>query len=202
MPTNLPPEYFEIDKRYRAAETNEDRIALLVVDLQAPDPFGQVEAVLARLAERRITPLTPEGQPQGQPDPRQVQRPVIVLANKCDDQRSEADCLVFAELLEVDLPVLPVSAVSRRNLDRLQQEIVKRLDVIRVYARPPGQEPDLNAPFVVKRGSLLSALSEMIHKDFLKNFKFARVWGSAVHPGQMVGQDYVLQDGDIVELHV
>ena len=29
MPTNLPPEYFEIDKRYRAAATNEERIALL-----------------------------------------------------------------------------------------------------------------------------------------------------------------------------
>jgi ABC-type transport system involved in cytochrome bd biosynthesis fused ATPase/permease subunit len=29
MPTNLPPEYFQIDKRYRAAESTEEKIALL-----------------------------------------------------------------------------------------------------------------------------------------------------------------------------
>jgi ribosome-interacting GTPase 1 len=32
--------------------------------------------------------------------------------------------------------------------------------------------------------------------------RYARVWGSAEFPGQPVSKDYVLQDGDIVELHV
>jgi hypothetical protein len=29
MPTNLPPEYFEADKRYRAAQTTADKITCL-----------------------------------------------------------------------------------------------------------------------------------------------------------------------------
>lgn len=29
MPTNLPPDYFEIEKRFRDAETVEERISLL-----------------------------------------------------------------------------------------------------------------------------------------------------------------------------
>ena len=184
----VEPELFQLIRRAD--------LALLVVDLQA-DPFQQVEDVLASLAEHRIVPWTPDGV-AGE---RQSLVPVLLLANKCDQARAERDCQVFAELLEIDLPVLPISATGKRNLDRLQDEIVARLNVIRVYAKPPGREPDLEAPFVIKAGSLLSDLGAMIHKDFLK-IKFARVWGNTVHPGQMIGHDYVLQDGDIVELHV
>jgi hypothetical protein len=41
-----------------------------------------------------------------------------------------------------------------------------------------------------------------IHKDFAENLKFARVWGGTKFDGQRVQRDYVLQEGDIVELHV
>ncbi|RPI50935.1 MAG: TGS domain-containing protein, partial [Chloroflexi bacterium] len=39
-----------------------------------------------------------------------------------------------------------------------------------------------------------------VHRDFLYNLKSARVWGSGVHDGQMVGRDHVLHEGDVVEL--
>jgi hypothetical protein len=32
--------------------------------------------------------------------------------------------------------------------------------------------------------------------------KFARVWGREVHDGQKVHRDYILQDGDVVEIHI
>jgi hypothetical protein len=32
--------------------------------------------------------------------------------------------------------------------------------------------------------------------------KYARIWGTSVHDGQMVQRDYVLHDGDIVEIHI
>ncbi|MCK4237285.1 MAG: TGS domain-containing protein, partial [Candidatus Krumholzibacteria bacterium] len=41
-----------------------------------------------------------------------------------------------------------------------------------------------------------------IHHDFSDNLRFARVWGSARFDGQSVQRDYVLQDGDIIELHI
>jgi ribosome-interacting GTPase 1 len=32
--------------------------------------------------------------------------------------------------------------------------------------------------------------------------KSARVWGALVYDGQMVQRDYVLQDGDVIELQI
>jgi len=158
-------------------------LALLVVDITA-DPFQQVDFALSLLNEHHAQP------------------PMILLVNKCDDENGERDCDVFRELIAGEHAVLPVSALSRRNLDRLGREIVSRLDVVRVYARPPGKDPDFAAPFVVKAGATLEDLGAMIHKDFVHNLKHARVWGKTVRDGQMVSRDYVLQDGDIVEMHV
>ncbi|MFZ0430291.1 MAG: TGS domain-containing protein, partial [Acidobacteriota bacterium] len=32
-------------------------------------------------------------------------------------------------------------------------------------------------------------------------FKYARVWGKTRFEGQMVERDYVLEDGDLLEVH-
>jgi ribosome-interacting GTPase 1 len=45
-------------------------------------------------------------------------------------------------------------------------------------------------------------LAGQIHKDYLENLKFARVWGQAVHDATVVKGDYVLHDKDVVELHM
>ncbi|MBN1659607.1 MAG: TGS domain-containing protein, partial [Anaerolineae bacterium] len=39
-----------------------------------------------------------------------------------------------------------------------------------------------------------------VHKDFVTNLKSARVWGSGVYDGQVVGRDHLLKEGDVVEL--
>jgi ribosome-interacting GTPase 1 len=41
-----------------------------------------------------------------------------------------------------------------------------------------------------------------VHQDFAAHLKSARVWGSGLFPGQAVGRDHVLRDGDVVELHL
>ena len=41
-----------------------------------------------------------------------------------------------------------------------------------------------------------------VHKDFARKMKFARIWGSGKHEGIMIKRDHVLQDGDIIELHL
>jgi ribosome-interacting GTPase 1 len=44
---------------------------------------------------------------------------------------------------------------------------------------------------------------EKIHRDFVSQFKYARIWGpSAKFGGQSVGIDQKLVDTDIVELHM
>ena len=91
---------------------------------------------------------------------------------------------------------------SGRNLEVLKQSLVEGLKIIRVYSKSPGKKPDYATPFVLKRGSTVADFAGRVHKDFLEKFKSARVWGVSVFDGQMVQRDYVLQDGDMVELRI
>ena len=53
-----------------------------------------------------------------------------------------------------------------------------------------------------KRGSTLEDAAADVHKDFAQKLKYARIWGSGKHDGLMVKRDHILQDGDIIELHL
>jgi ribosome-interacting GTPase 1 len=76
------------------------------------------------------------------------------------------------------------------------------MDVVRVYTKlPANKEPDMDRPFTVRRGSDLVELASQVHNDYAENLKFAKVWGSEVHDATVVKGDYILNDGDIVELH-
>jgi ribosome-interacting GTPase 1 len=128
--------------------------------------------------------------------------PILVVVNKADDESAEEDFEVLRELLEEDWTMVPVSAKTGRNLDLLKQVVYDRLGIVRVYSKPPGREPDLSAPFVMKKGSTVEEFAGKVHKDFLKGLKTVRVWGKQVYDGQLVGRDHVLQDGDVVELRM
>jgi ribosome-interacting GTPase 1 len=127
---------------------------------------------------------------------------MIVLANKNDDENSDENFEIFCELLEDEWPVLPVSAITGRNLELLKQTIFQQLEIIRVYSKAPGKEPDLSQPFVLKKGHTVHDFAGKVHKDFVQKLKVARVWGEAVYDGQMVQRDHALHDGDVVELQI
>jgi uncharacterized protein len=55
---------------------------------------------------------------------------------------------------------------------------------------------------VLKRGSTALDAAKSVHKDFGRNLRYAQVWGSGKFDGQRVKRDYVLQDGDVIELHI
>ena len=87
------------------------------------------------------------------------------------------------------------------SADRIKMEIYKKLGMIRVYTKRPDEQP-AKRPLVVARGSTVMDVARSVHKDFAKDLKFAKVWGSTKFPGQQVPRDYVLGDRDIVELHL
>ncbi|MBC7233694.1 MAG: TGS domain-containing protein [Chloroflexi bacterium] len=174
-------------------------LILLMVDLQT-DPLGQLEEALAILRENRIVPL--HWKEQYSEDERVTFKPFLVLANKADDEASDELFELFCQLLDEEWPCLPVSAATGRNLEGLKRAVFENLGIIRVYAKPPGKEPDFSAPFVLKKGSTVQDLAGKVHKDFLEKLTAARVWGSAEFDGQMVQRDYVLHDGDVVELRI
>jgi hypothetical protein len=173
-------------------------LILLTVDLQA-EPIDQLEESLALLEENRIIPA--QSRDRCEEQTRLTFIPLLVLVNKADDERCDGDFQALCDLLgTVECPLLPVSAATGRNLDLLRQAVFVKLEIVRIYSKPPGKEPDFTSPFVVHAGATVEDFAGRVHKDFLRDLKSARVWGSAQHPGQMVGRDYVLQDGDIVEL--
>ena len=88
------------------------------------------------------------------------------------------------------------------GLEELRLQIFRMLGVIRVYTKVPGGKPDLNDPIILPRESTLGEAAASVHKDFAARMKYARIWGSAKHEGIMVKKDHVLQDGDVIELHI
>ncbi len=174
-------------------------LILLVVDVQT-QPVQQLEESIAILEEHRIVPL--HRQDNYPEDPRFTFKPLLVLANKCDDQEAEELFEIFSMLLDEKWPILPVSATTGHNLEQLKQAVFDGLAIMRVYAKPPGKDPDLTRPYVLPRGSTVEEFARKIHKDFYDNLKAARVWGSATFDGQAVSRDHVLSDGDVVELRI
>jgi small GTP-binding protein len=174
-------------------------LILLVVDLQTY-PIQQLEETIAFLQKHRIVPHHLKDQYTERR--RLTFKPLLVVVNKYDDESSDEVFEIFRALLEGEWPLLPVSATSGRNLERLKQTVFEGLDIIRVYSKPPGKEPDFSAPFVMKKGGTVEEFAGQIHQDFFKKLKSARVWGSAAFDGQMVQRDHVLHDGDVVELRI
>jgi small GTP-binding protein len=185
----LEPELFDLIRRAD--------ILIIVLDLQTY-PIEQLQRAIDILAEHHISPIT--GTQNVAQQTTITQKQTLIVANKCDDDELQELFEIFCELMEEDWSCIPISAVSGRNLQRLQQEVFSRLGIMRVYAKPPGKEADLTAPFVLRDGSTVEEFAGKVHKDFVKNLKMARVWGSSSFEGQIVGRDYVLRDGDIIEL--
>lgn len=174
-------------------------LLLLLVSLQG-DPLQEVEDALALLAQHRILP---QGRPAPADDARRYAvKPMLLVANKVDDESLDAEFSVLCELLEEPCPLLPVSATTGRNLERLKQAIYERLQIMRIYSKPPGKEPNMQSPFVLPVGSTVEDFAGRVHKDFLEHLKAARVWGQGVFDGQHVGREHMLHDGDVVELRI
>jgi ribosome-interacting GTPase 1 len=125
-----------------------------------------------------------------------------VVVNKNDDERTDSDWEVLNELLGEEWPMLPVSATTKRHRERLGQALFDRLEIMRIYSKRPGEAPDLSSPYTMPKHGTLEEFAAGVHKDFYENLKSARIWGTGVHDGQMVGRDHVLHDGDIVELRL
>jgi ribosome-interacting GTPase 1 len=174
-------------------------LVLLVVDMQT-DPLRQLEDAVALLEENRI--LAPHRADRYEGLRKPAVKRFLVLANKYDDDGSEELFEIFCALLEEDWPMVAVSAVTGRNLEHLKWVIFEQLGIMRIYSKPPGQEPNRDSPFVMEKGGTVEEFARKIHLDFYENLKSARVWGKGVFDGQLVGRDHVLHDEDVVELRI
>jgi len=107
------------------------------------------------------------------------------------------------DLMDVEVDgAIKISAEKGINLDLLKEQIYKKLDFIRVYLKPPGGKADMNNPMILRRGARVEDICRKLHRDFVENFRYAKVWGSSVKfDGQRVGLDHVVEDGDILTIY-
>ncbi|WP_338603583.1 TGS domain-containing protein [Sulfolobus tengchongensis] len=96
-----------------------------------------------------------------------------------------------------ELPIL-----TANEIDKLPKLLFDMLEVIRIYTKEPGEDPTTD-PLILKKGSTVIDVAKKLHSSLAENFKYARVWGKSVKfQGQKVGPSHVLEDGDIVEIHI
>jgi len=76
-----------------------------------------------------------------------------------------------------------ISAHLKLNLDGLMSEIWRILDLVRIYTKKKGEDPDFTEPVILTKGRggcTIKRLCTQIHKDLLTVFKAAKVWGKSV----------------------
>jgi ribosome-interacting GTPase 1 len=129
-----------------------------------------------------------------------VYKPTIVLVNKIDVAGAERKLRTLREAF-TPLTLITVSAVLKLGVENIPQRVYEALKIIRVYTKRPRQPP-VEKPMIMREQSTVGDAAKMIHKDFYNDFKYARLWGSSMYPGERVGLNRVLQDKDVLEFSV
>ncbi len=124
--------------------------------------------------------------------------PNIIVLNKIDMVNKE-DLDSVIKKLGRDL--IAISAENSENLEELKERIFQKLDIIRIYMKPQKEEPDFDEPLIVKKGSSIRKVCNILHKDIKDKFRYAIVSGeSARFDSQVVGVEHILEDGDILTI--
>ncbi|MDL2246444.1 GTP-binding protein [Methanobrevibacter sp. OttesenSCG-928-K11] len=123
--------------------------------------------------------------------------PMLILLNKVD----LVDEPYLEEIKKTIPEFIPISADKNMNIDFLKEQIFENLNLIRIYLKPQGKKADMEDPLVLKKGLTVIQACEKLHREFVKNFRHAKIWGTSVKfPGQKVGPDHVLEDEDVLRI--
>jgi ribosome-interacting GTPase 1 len=128
---------------------------------------------------------------------------VLIVGNKKDAESAAERKSIVREVYRDRFPMVSVSAAasSLEEIEEFKRVVYDFLDVVRVYTKAPGKKPDFSDPYVVARGSTVLDVAEKVHRDFVNSLKYARIWGEGKPDGIMVPRDFVISEGDVLELH-
>lgn len=172
-------------------------LGLVVVDASDTELIrDELDELLGLLEERHVRLVAERGP---ETEERIVEIPTWVVLNKVD--------LVAADKLDglaerLPFPDCAASAVTGRGLDALRELVFEALHVVRIYTKLPGKKPDMKEPYTFPHGSTALDAVRIVHRDFVERLKYVRIWGSGRFDGQQVPADHVLEDGDIIEIHL
>jgi small GTP-binding protein len=129
-----------------------------------------------------------------------IEKPALLLATKLDEPGvNEDEALDGLRAAAPDLHVLGVSVLDDERLDALRDAIWNLTGLIRVFTRRPGQK-DAD-PMALHVGATVEDVAAGLHGELAEAAAGARLWGDSVRfPGQRVGRDHAVADGDVVEI--
>ncbi len=125
--------------------------------------------------------------------------PMLKVVNKIDLANKDYLNEIKAQMSDA----IFISANKQVNIEKLKKETFDKLALIRIYLKPQGKKADYEDPLIVRKDSTVKDVANKLHRDFVRNFRHAKVWGSSVKfEGQKVGLDHVLNDEDVLRIIV
>jgi len=197
---DLPPinSYYRLYWLYEIAKKAD--LLILVVDTSRDDIIEQISFIKDDLAKANIQ-LSTSG--NNAPMQNKFAKKCILAATKMDLPASKEHLPILLELFEKEFLIIPISAKENKNLDALKAAIFDNLNIVRIFSKPPGKPVDLTQPFIFPKGATVLDMAEAIHKEFREKLKYARLWQKNNNiNGIRIPKDYLLQDGDIIEIHI
>jgi small GTP-binding protein len=126
-----------------------------------------------------------------------IEKPWAIAITKID----EAGGAVVARV-EREFPnstAVGVSVLDESSLENFKEVVWNLTGLLRVFTRR-GKET-AEEPLALPIDATVGDVAEHLHKELAAEFRGARVWGSSARfPGQQVGVDHAVADGDIVEI--
>jgi len=168
--------------------------ALLVADLSVDSLLDDLEAVFQAFEMRHVTFVAEQNEDRDQIRCR-------LIANRLDAPGADARLDLLREMVGGRFHILPLSIRDPEAVGRLPRMLFEWLGVVRVYTKAPGKRPELAKPYTVFAGQNVGDICSLIHKDFLQNLRFARMWRGSDKP-ITVSKHEIVQDRDILELHL
>jgi ribosome-interacting GTPase 1 len=179
---DLPPISHEYTENWVAQVIRNADAALWIVDLSDDDLLERLPETERWLADAKV-------------DLQKMK--VLIVGTKTDTPGATERAGIVREIYEKRFPFIPFSM----GADGFKKIVYDFLDIIRVYTKAPGKKPDFEDPYVIPRGSRVLDVAEKVHRDFVDNLKYARLWSEGKPEGIMVPRDFVINEGDVLELH-
>lgn len=200
--TSKPRGRVDIDRRYMGAG-----LRIILIGNLLDCTIGDIEALLKsyriRDATVKISGQVALDDVEDTIFENTIYRPAVVVLNKLDLDRANAELARLKNFVGERLPVVAVSCEKKQGFEKLGETLFATIGVIRIYTKEPGAREPSQHPFTLQRGATVADLARSIHTDFERDFAFARVWADRlVFSPQKVGVNFVLEDKDVIEIHV
>lgn len=196
---DMPPVSKQFSEPWIPSTVRYGDLAVLVLSLASDNVLDEAAEALEVLEQGKVQ-LAGESADWGQMGSGLAVLRTLLCGTSCAAAGAGERAELLRELYP-DFRFVAVDSATPESYQPFSDQVYEMLGRVRVYARQPGKAPDLDDPFVLDAGDTVFDLAEKIHKEVAARFQFARVWGSGGADGRRVTRDYVLQEGDVVEVH-